>query len=108
MARVSDISGLLTICRKAGKLVLGMDEVKSCCRCGRAVLVLTASDLSEKSLKEISYVCGETKTPVICAGMTLDEIGLSLGKVFGIMAITDQGFAKAAAKKLSAANNIRN
>ena len=36
--------------------------------------------------------------------MTKDDIALALGKVFGIMAVVDNGFMKAAAKKLTKVN----
>lgn len=100
MIRMADISGLITICRKAGKLVMGMDETKNACRSGRALGVIAASDLSAKSLKEISFVCASEGVPLYKADMTMDEIGMSLGKTFGILAVTDSGFMKACAKKL--------
>lgn len=101
---MSDIKGLLTICRRAGKLILGMDEVKSACRSGKACGVITASDTSEKSFREIAFVCKEEAVPLYRTEMTKDDIALALGKVFGIMAVVDNGFMKAAAKKLTKVN----
>lgn len=101
---MSDISGLLTICRRAGKLVLGMDEVKSACRSGKAKGVLITSDISAKSFKEIAFVCGEEEIPLYRCDMTMDDIGAALGKVYGIIAVADSGFMKAAAKKLTKVN----
>lgn len=101
---MSDISGLLTICRRAGKLVLGMDEVKSACRGKRAFGVIIASDLSAKSFKEIAFVCGEEAVPLYRSDMSMDDIGAALGKVYGIIAVADNGFMKAAAKKLTKVN----
>lgn len=98
---MSDISGIISICRKAGKLVMGMDEVKSCCRSGKAKGVITACDLSPKSLKEIAFVCDEEGVTLYQSSMTMNDFGAALGKVFGIIAITDSGFMKAAAKKLT-------
>ena len=91
---MADITGTLTMCRRAGKLVLGMDEVKNACKGGRAFGVLAASDVSPKTLKEIKFV------KLFNTGMTMDEIGSCLGKCFGILAVTDSGFMKSMAKKL--------
>ncbi len=88
------------MCRRAGKLVLGMDEVKHACKGGRAFGVLVASDISQKSFKEIKYVCTMEGVKLFDAGMTMDEIGSCLGKCFGILAVTDSGFMKSMAKKL--------
>lgn len=97
---MADISGTLTMCRRAGKLTVGMDEVKNACRGGRACGVLVASDVSPKTLKEIKFVCGTESVSLYGADMTMDEIGNCLGKRFGILAVTDSGFMKAMAKKL--------
>ena len=84
----NDKTGILTMCRKAGKLVMGMDMVKQACNEGSARAVFTASDISEKSLKEARFVCA------------MDGIWYGLGKKLGIMAMTDAGFAKSCAKGL--------
>ncbi len=98
---MADISGSLTMCRRAGKLTVGTDEVKNACRAGRACGVLVASDVSPKTLKEIKFVCGTESVSLYGAEMTMDEIGNCLGKRFGVMAVTDSGFMKAMAKKLN-------
>ncbi len=98
---MSDISGLISICCRAGKLIMGMDEVKSACRAGKACGVITACDLSPKSFKEIAFTCAEETVPLYKTTMTMDDIGAALGKVYGIIAMADKGFMKAAAKKLT-------
>ena len=37
--------GLVTMCRKAGKLVMGMDMVKDACNTGKACAVFAATGL---------------------------------------------------------------
>ena len=93
-------TGLLTMCKKAGRLVTGMDMAKDACRNGTAFAVFAASDLSEKSLKEIMFHCGQGGVPLYAAGMTMDEIGTVLGKRSGIITVTDKGFAKGLTKDL--------
>ena len=96
-----DKSGLLGICRKAGKLKLGMDMAKSACASGEAKAVLAASDISAKSMKEISYSCGRYGVKLYALGMTMDSTADAVGKRTGILAVTDAGFAKAFAKGLT-------
>ncbi len=97
---MADISGTLSMARRAGKLTLGMDEVKNACRGQRACGVLAAKDISSKTLKEIKFVCASEGVKLYDADMTMDGIGYTLGKVYGIIAVTDSGFMKSIAKKL--------
>lgn len=92
--------GLLSMCRKAGKLKLGMDMVKSSCKSGEAVVVLTASDFSPKSLKEVKFTCNRENVPVYSLEMSMDDILYGLGKKVGVIAVTDSGFAKSCVKDL--------
>ena len=96
-----DKSGLLGICRKAGKLKLGMDMAKAACGAGEAKAVLAASDVSEKSLKEIRFHCGRNGVKLYALGMTMDRMAEVIGKRTGILAVTDAGFAKSFAKGLT-------
>ena len=96
----NDKTGILTMCRKAGKLVMGMDMVKQACNEGSARAVFTASDISEKSLKEARFVCAKNEIPLYRLDMTMDAIWYGLGKKLGVMAMTDAGFAKSCAKGL--------
>ena len=59
---MKDITGTLTICRKAGKLTGGMDEVKNCCRRGDAYGVIVSSDISDNSLSATPRGCRCTKS----------------------------------------------
>lgn len=92
--------GLISICRKAGKLVMGMDMVKDACNTGTAKAVFAASDFSPKSLKEVKFACARNGVKLYALGLTMDEIGAGLGKRTGALAMTDGGFAKSCAKGL--------
>ena len=94
-------TGLLSMCRKAGKLVMGMDMVKDACALGNAKAVFTANDLSAKSLKEVRYTCARYEVKLYARGMTRDEVALGIGKRTGVLAMTDAGFAKSCAKGLT-------
>ena len=92
--------GLVTMCRKAGKLVMGMDMVKDACNTGKACAVFAATDFSPKSLKEIKFNCYKNGIKLYSLGMTMDDIHFGLGKRTGVIAICEGGFAKACAKGL--------
>ena len=94
----ADKSGLISICRKAGKLKAGMDIVKSACDTGEAKAVFAASDLSPKSLKELRFAAARNDIPAYRLSMTMQQIADAMGKRSGILAVTDKGFAKSLAK----------
>lgn len=91
-------AGLLSICRKAGKLKCGMDISKSACETGEAKAVFAASDLSDKSLKEIRFCCAKNGVKIYRLDMTMSDIAEAMGKKTGILAVTDGGFAKSLAE----------
>ena len=95
-----NVMGLITMCRKAGKLSLGLDMAKEACKNGAAFGCVAASDLSNKSLKELKFVCFKNEVPLYALGLTMDEVWQELGKRAGIMAVNDKGFWKALAKSL--------
>lgn len=67
------IINLLTICRKAGKLVIGFDAVKEAVYGGNASCVITASDISAKTLKEVKFFCNNSAVDVVYSGLDSDE-----------------------------------
>ena len=84
----------LGLCRKAGKLICGFDAAVEAMENGEGYLLLTASEISPKTEKEIIYKAKSAnfcvyKLPYIMADMEL----LSKKRV-GIFAITDENLAK--------------
>lgn len=94
------IINLLTICRKAGKLIMGFDAVKEALPEGKVYCILTASDLSPKSLKELTFFSSKAEVPVPIYNMklTMDDLWSASGRRTGIIAVCDEGFGKALAK----------
>ena len=93
--------GLLSMCRKAGRLSMGMDMMKDACAVGNSKGVFVASDLSEKSLKEVRFTCAGYSVKLFALDMTMDEISDGIGKRTGIISVNDSGFAKSCAKGLT-------
>lgn len=89
---------LLTVCRRAGRLTTGFDEVKEGIGKGKVLLVICASDLSPKSEKEIRFFADKKGTKIITCEAVMDDFQAALGKHTGIIGICDEGFAKQFAK----------
>ena len=86
----------LGLCRRAGKLIYGFDAVAEAVKPpdGKVSGVLVASDLSEKTKKEIRYECGKAEVPVTELPETLDDIKQVIGKRTGVLAVLDDGLYK--------------
>lgn len=75
--------------RRAKKLCIGHDEVKTSIRSGNAKLVIIASDASERLEKEMANLAAEI--PVIRTDATMQEMGIYIGKKSGVFSVTDGG-----------------
>ena len=93
----------LTLSKRAGKLLLGFDVVKEAVQNRTAKLIVLASDLSPKTKKEVRFLLESQPVPVQDSSLRMDEIWYLLGKKAGVIAITDDGFAK---KLLSLAEQL--
>ena len=60
--------GLLTICRKAGRMTMGFDSVKESILTDKAKAVFLASDISAKTEKEVRFFADQKAVPV-CFGL---------------------------------------
>lgn len=100
----SGVIGSLTICRKAGKLKLGLEKVRDACADRSAKAVLAAADISEKSLKEIKFFCGKYNVPLYRLEISKDDTGKALGKAAGVLAVCDDGFAGSISRSLERIN----
>lgn len=93
---MSSLKGLLTICRKAGRLSLGFDPMKEALTEGKARAVIIASDISPKTEKEVRFFADKRGVSVKKTEMAIDDIYLALGKRAGIITILGEGFAEKA------------
>lgn len=85
---------LLTMCRRAGKVTIGFDAVSDAVKNKKAFCVMTASDISANTFKEISFVCSKYNVKIIPARLTKEELQFYLGKTAVVIAICDRGFAE--------------
>ena len=93
---------LLSICIKAGKTVRGFDSVCGAIENGAAACVLTASDASEKTVKESAFRCGKYGVPLIRTALSKDDMARLFGKSTAVIAVADKGFAEGFAKIVQA------
>lgn len=84
----------LGLCKKAGKLTIGLDPVKSSIALGESRLVVLAGDVSSHTEKEVRFVAERFNKRVIKLKQTKDEISPALGKLAAVISINDEGFAK--------------
>lgn len=96
--RAKKTADLLTICIKAGKTVKGFDSVCGAMEKGVAYCVLTASDASEKTVKEAAFRCGKSGVPMIKTELSKDDMARLCGKSTAVIAVIDKGFAEGFAK----------
>lgn len=87
------LSGTLTLCKRAGKLILGFDLVKESVQKGTAQLVLFSQDVSPKTAKDIRFHAERHGVPCREIPLLMDEMWYLVGKRAGIAAISDKGFA---------------
>ncbi len=82
----------LSLCRKAGALVMGFDAVKESVNKGKAVLVLCAGDVSEGTRRRVGTFC-EDWVDIIDMAETQFELSQISKKPTGVFAVTDPQLA---------------
>lgn len=98
------ILSAISLCKKAGKLLLGFDVVKEAAEKGTGKLLVMTADLSPKTQKEVVFLAEKYHVPSCTIPQTMDDIQNSVGKRSGVLAICDQGFAGLLRKHLPQAD----
>lgn len=90
---------LLGFASKAGKLSFGTHATTFAIESNKAKLVLAASDISEKSVKELKFKADKQNIEVLnLSGIDTAALSKRIGKNCGIVAVNDSGFADAIKK----------
>ena len=86
----------LGIGRKAGKMLIGTDNVCDGVRDGKVLLILISSDASENTVKRATNCAKYYNTEFgILDGITTDELGRALGKsAAACVGITDENIVR--------------
>lgn len=91
--------GAIALCRKAGALYIGFDPVKDNTLSGKTALVLTASDISPKTLKRVNMFC-ENIVRVMQLPLTQFEISSVTVKPAAVLGVADYNLVKLIEKNL--------
>lgn len=85
------LTAVLTVCRKAGKLLLGFDSVKEAIPAGTVRCILLSADASPKTEKEIRFYAGAV--PVRKLPLDMDTLKLYFRKRTAVYGVCEDGFA---------------
>ncbi len=95
--------GMLSICRKAGKLKPGFDPAAN--SLGRdAALVAFSADASPKTKERMAEKALRAGVACLTLPFTADEIGYATGKRVVVLAITDEGLARQVSRLAGGSN----
>ena len=95
---------LTGLARKAGKVEIGEAKILTAARSGKTRLLIVASDVSPRTLKNAKLLAEESNFGLLIVECTKAELGQSLGFAScAVAAITDSGFAKAIKKAVTEA-----
>ena len=85
------LTASLTMCRKAGRLLLGFDAVREAAAQGSVKLILLAADASAKTEKETRFFAGEI--PVRKLPFDMDTLKQYFRKRTAVFGVCEDGFA---------------
>jgi Ribosomal protein HS6-type (S12/L30/L7a) len=87
------VYGLLGLCSKAGKVIVGTDVCVENIKNKKVKLIILANDTSEKSKEKIKFLCVENEVEVIEYG-DIEQLSRSVGKINkAVIGIKDKNFA---------------
>ena len=91
------VHGMLGLAMKAGKVVIGTEQVIAFLQKGKLELVLLSGSASEGTKKKIISKCEFYKTRLEKVDIDTDELGRLLGKTYtpAVVGITDENFSRA-------------
>ena len=98
--------GMLGLAMKAGKVVIGTEQVIAFLQKNKVKLVLLSGTASEGTQKKIRFKCEFYKTHNLELTVNTDELGRLLGKTYApaVVGITDENFANTITKLLLSDN----
>ena len=84
----------LGLCRRAGYMICGADPVVKAMKERKALLTLTASDLSDNSREKVTRAADQYSALLRELPRTKEELSFAVGKHCGVICVTDRGFAE--------------
>jgi len=90
----SKFSGLLGLCRKAGRMSVGHDESKASVKSKKASLCLLATDSSDRLKEEFRTMCEENAVAFLEVPCTVEQFAFIIGSKAAVITVNDDGFSK--------------
>lgn len=84
----------ISLCRKAGKLIMGSDVVKDAVLKKRAELILVCADIAPRTRRNVDDLCAQAQARLRQLPFTMDELAPITRKKAGVLAVSDKGFAE--------------
>lgn len=92
---------LLGMATRAGKLCPGFSRCSSAIKSAKANLVIVCRDMSDKTVKEVRFLCDKFNTPVTESDITIEELSVAIGFKAGVCAVCDEGFVRSIASLIN-------
>ena len=94
------IVGMLGLAMRAGKLVVGAEQVSLAIAKGRVLLAIASTEASEGTRKKLRTKCEFYGVKLINLDIEIGELGRILGKTYApaCVGVTDENFVKALEK----------
>lgn len=102
------LTGLLGLCRRAGKAELGEEPVAAAALSHKARVILLASDAAGNTCRKAESLGQQGNAPVLTLPLSKAELGGVLGRAScAVVALTDMGLAATVVQKLSQTDQPR-
>lgn len=94
------LAGMLGLAMRAGKLVVGTEQVCISMAKGKILLCLVSAEASEGTKKKLRTKCEFYSVRMITHDINIGELGRIIGKTYApaCVGVTDENFAEAIAK----------
>ncbi len=84
---------MLGMARRAGKLSMGHDMALSAVRSGKAKLIVFASDISPRLIREFETAAEKTSVPCVQVAESISDMHGGLGYKAGVLTVDDVNFS---------------
>ena len=106
--RNNKLLAMISLTRKAGKLVFGFDAVVEAAEKGEVKLIVFAEDLSARTKSSVEKAVNSGKYPprMLDTKLSMFDYAQICGKPVGVLAIKDDGLATAITGLIKEESNI--
>ena len=95
-SNITRLASMIGLCRRAGRLGCGTDNVTGALKTGGVYLVLLALDPSPRTRKVVTDKCSFRSVPLIEVPLSKEQLGAACGMAeLSACAVTDPNFASA-------------